>query len=309
MKDRKTRRYPILMSVAILAGLGLILAAAGFLWMTFMPGNFLSLAASRFGVLPVEGVITESKDIVCDLIRFKKDDAIKAVILRINSPGGAVGPTQEICTEIKKLAALKPVVASLGAVAASGGYYIAAPARVIVANPGTITGSIGVLMQFMRVEDLLNKIGIQMEVLKAGEYKDMGSPHRKLTEKERQLIQDLMNDVRGQFVAEVVRGRNMPAQKVNEIADGRIFSGERAKELGLVDILGSLEDAVNSAKELTGLKGEVDLVYPEKKGLGIFDLLGAKMLQQVARLLSSHTFPKISYLWTGLPGSILSENY
>ncbi len=309
MRDRKTRRYPILTALAILAGLGLILAVAGFFWMTFLPGESLSLASSRFGVLPVEGVITDSGEIVKELTRLKKDKAIRAVILRINSPGGAVGPTQEICAEIKKLATVKPVVASFGAVAASGGYYIAAPARVIVANPGTITGSIGVLMQFVRIEDLLNKVGIQFEVLKAGQYKDMGSPHRKLTETEKIMIQDLMEDVRGQFVAEVAKGRNLPPEKVKEIADGRIFSGARAKELGLVDSLGSLEDAVNAAKELTGVRGEVSLVYPEKRGLSIFDLMGTKMLQKITGLIMSHSYPKISYLWEGLSGLAVNENY
>ncbi|RJR27524.1 MAG: signal peptide peptidase SppA [Desulfobacteraceae bacterium] len=307
--ERKGKRYPIITALAILAGFGIFLGGAGALWMKFISPHSFALMEERFGVIPVEGIISDSQEIVSELVRLRKDDGIKAVILRINSPGGAVGPAQEICAEIKKVAGSKPVVASLGTVAASGGYYIAAPARMIVANPGTITGSIGVLMQFVRVEDLLNKVGIQLEVLKAGEYKDMGSPHRRLTESEKQMIQDLMADVRMQFVEEVARGRNLSVEKVNGIADGRIFSGAKAKELGLVDRLGTLEDAVELAKELAGVKGEISLVYPKKPRLRLSDFIGTKLLRTIYRLIITESHPKISYLWMGLPGISLSESY
>ncbi|MBW1614588.1 MAG: signal peptide peptidase SppA, partial [Deltaproteobacteria bacterium] len=153
----------------------------------------------------------------------------------------------------------------LGSVAASGGYYVASAADKIIANPGTLTGSIGVIMEFINVEELLNKIGVEMRVIKSGEFKDIGSPNRKMTEKEKEMLMNLIVDIRNQFVTAVSKGRNMPKEKVLEIADGRIFSGRQAKVLGLVDSLGNFQDAVNLAKKLAHIKGEIKLVYPEKK--------------------------------------------
>jgi protease-4 len=207
-------------------------------------------------------------------VDFRKDERIKAIVLRIDSPGGAVGPTQEIYREIRKTLQAKPVVASVEAVAASGGYYVASAADIIFANPGSITGSIGVVIEFIRVEDLLAKLGISLEVVKSGDFKDIGSPHRKLTERERDLLNDLLEDIQNQFVKEVAEARNLPEEQIAKVADGRIFSGARAKELGLVDELGNFQDAVDAAGRMCGLDGEAELVYPGRERLNLWRLIG-----------------------------------
>jgi protease-4 len=221
--------------------------------------------SSKMGVIPIQGKIQDPDRIIDQLIAFRRDDQIKAIILKINSPGGGVGPSQEIYTETRRTAQKKKVVASLGSLAASGAYYIASAADKIIANPGTLTGSIGVLMEFIRVEELLEKIGIEMEVIKSGEFKDIGSPNRKMTDREKTMLMNLIEDIRDQFVTAVAQGRKMPKEKALALADGRIFSGREAKELGLVDHLGNFQDAVNLAKRMANIKGEVRLVYPERK--------------------------------------------
>ncbi len=219
----------------------------------------------KIAVIPIQGVIKNSDTITEQLIGFRNDRQIKAIILKINSPGGGVGPSQEIYTEAIRTTHTKKVIAYLGSLAASGGYYVASAADKIIANPGTLTGSIGVLMEFISVEELLNKIGVEMRVIKSGEFKDIGSPHRKMTEREKKMLTNLIADIRNQFVNAVSKGRNMPREKILDIADGRIFSGRQAKVLGLVDSLGNFQDSVNLAKRIAHIKGEVRLVYPEKK--------------------------------------------
>jgi protease-4 len=219
----------------------------------------------KIAVIPIQGVIKNSDTITEQLITFRNDRQIKAIILKINSPGGGVGPSQEIYSETIRTTHTKKVIAYLGSLAASGGYYVASAADKIIANPGTLTGSIGVLMEFISVEELLNKIGVEMRVIKSGEFKDIGSPNRKMTDREKKMLMNLIEDIRNQFVTAVSKGRNMPKEKVLEIADGRIFSGRQAKVLGLVDSLGNFQDAVNLAKRIAHIKGEAKLVYPEKK--------------------------------------------
>ncbi|MBE9574689.1 MAG: signal peptide peptidase SppA [Proteobacteria bacterium] len=224
----------------------------------------LSLS-NKIGVIPINGVIKDADAITEQLIAFRNDKQIKAIILRINSPGGGVGPSQEIYSETRRTTKTKKVVASLGSVAASGGYYVASAADSVVANPGTLTGSIGVLMEFVRFEELLKKIGVEMQVIKSGKFKDIGSPNRKMTKEEREILTRLIKDIRNQFVTAVSQGRNMPEEKVLELADGRVFSGREAKRLGLVDSLGNFQDAVNVAKRMAHIRGKVKLVYPVKK--------------------------------------------
>ena len=220
---------------------------------------------NKIGVIPIQGVIKDPDAITEQLIAFRNDRQIKAIILKINSPGGGVGPSQEIYSETMRTTHTKIVVAHLGSLAASGAYYVASAADKIIANPGTLTGSIGVLMEFIRIEELLNKIGVEMQVIKSGEFKDIGSPNRKMTDRERKMLMNLIEDIRNQFVTAVSKGRKMPKEKVLEIADGRIFSGRQAKKLGLVDSLGNFQDAVNMAKRMARIKGEAKLVYPKKK--------------------------------------------
>jgi protease-4 len=246
----------------------------------------------KVAVLPVTGLISDSEATIEQLKKFAKDDSIKAIVIRINSPGGGVGPSQEIYEEVKKLKGKKIVLSSMGALAASGGYYIACGTQKIYANPGTITGSIGVLMNFVNVKELIEKIGLKGMVVKSGAFKDIGSPVREMKPEERELLQGVIDNVHSQFIAAVAEGRKMDRDSVAKIADGRIFSGEQAKALGLVDALGNLEDAVADAGKLAKIAGEPRVVTPSKKKISILELLkeeaksiiGDKMSEQRLRI-------------------------
>jgi len=226
----------------------------------------------KVGLVRVEGVILESQDIIEELKSFSKDPSIKAVVLRINSPGGAVAPSQEIYDEIIKLKKDKKVIASMGAVAASGGYYIASPADRIVANPGTLTGSIGVIMEIPNFEGLMKKIGVETRVIKSGKHKDIASVFKSMSEEERKILQAVLDDVHEQFIKAVSDSRGIGYEKVKDLADGRIFTGKKAKELGLIDVLGNLEDAIRLAGQLGGIKGEPQVVTKKEK-FRIWDLI------------------------------------
>jgi len=252
-------------------------------------------AGGKVAVLPVTGIITDAEPYIEQLRKFAKDDSVKAIVLRINSPGGGVGPSQELYEEVRKLRGKKPVVASMGAVAASGGYYIACGAQKIYANPGTITGSIGVLMQFVNVQDLIEKIGVRGMVVKSGAFKDMGSPIRRMTPEERRLLQAVIDNVHGQFVEAVAAGRGLDGRRVAAMADGRIFSGEQAKELGLVDALGNLQDAVAEAGRMAKIEGEPRVVTPPKKRLSILELLRDEAASIIERSLGEQRL-RIDYL-------------
>jgi len=237
-----------------------------FVFIFFVVGReVISVKRERIGVLKIKGVIESSEEILKELKAFEEDSTIKAVLLRIDSPGGSVGASQEIWKEVLRIREKKPVVASLGNVAASGAYYVACAASKVLANPGTLTGSIGVAMYFTDLEELMRKIGIKTHVIKSGSYKDTGSPFRGLTPQEKELLQGLLKVVHEQFVKAVSQSRNLPIEKVYEIADGRLFSGEEALRLNLVDELGNFQDALRVAKELGGIKGEPELVYPKRK--------------------------------------------
>ena len=256
---------------------------------------------NKIGVVPINGIIRDADTIIEQMIAFRNDRQIKAIILRIDSPGGGVGPSQEIYSETRRTSRTKKVVASLGSVAASGGYYVASAADSIVANPGTLTGSIGVLMEFVRVEELLKKIGVEMQVIKSGEFKDIGSPNRKMTHEEKEMLLTLLEDIRNQFVTAVSQGRNMPEEAVLELADGRIFSGRQAKDLGLVDSLGNFRDAVSVAKRLAHIKGEVKLVYPQKRRRSfLWDLLFRDLTEAVLERID-RPLGFLDYRWNGKP--------
>jgi protease-4 len=218
----------------------------------------------KVAVVRVEGMVLDARQVVEALERQAKDPKVKAIVLRVDSPGGAVAPTQEIFRAVRALSKKKRVVASLGSMATSGGYYVACAAERIVANPGTLTGSIGVVVHLANFEKLLSKLGIEGQVVKSGDFKDMGSMYRPLSERERNILQEVVNDVHEQFVEDVARSRNMELEKVRTIADGRIFSGRQAKGLGLVDELGGLKEAIQLAAKMAQIKGE-PLVLEEPK--------------------------------------------
>lgn len=234
--------------------------------------NELSIS-SGIGLVEVKGLIIDPLETVKQLHDFGKDDKVKSVVVRIDSPGGVVGPSQEIWSAVKRLKEKKPVVVSMGSVAASGGYYIAVPATLIYANPGTITGSIGVLMKFSNLEGLMDKVGMKSFTLKTGKFKDVGSPSRSMSVEEKAMLQSVIENTHSQFVNAVAEGRRLPETKVREIADGRIFSGEQALANKLIDRLGTLQDAVEEAGRLGGIAGEPDVIKPPKKKSLLLDML------------------------------------
>jgi len=292
----KTKGHPILLVALILGAAVLVLGAAMAAVFSLAGRGGISFK-EKIGVVPIEGVITESESVLSQLAEFKKDDGIKAIVLRVNSPGGGVGPSQEIYREIRKTIEKKKVVASMGGVAASGGYYVSSAANKIVANPGTLTGSIGVLIEFVRLQELMEKIGVDMEVLKSGEFKDIGSPHRKLTERDKEMIQKIVSDIQSQFVEAVAKGRDLSVERVREIADGRIISGSQGVELGLVDQLGNFQDAVELAKSMAGIKGEVKLVYPKRTKVKLWDLVFGEGSRALYRTLRNILGTRIEYRW------------
>lgn len=224
---------------------------------TIMESN---LSGGRVAIVNVKGIIADSKSIIDELKQYRKNPTIKAIVLRVDSPGGAVVPSQEIYEEIKRTIKSKPVVVSMGSVAASGGYYISCPASKIVANQGTLTGSIGVLIEIPNIKGLLDKIGVKAEVIKSGKYKDITSPFKTMQSDEKEVLQNLIDDVHKQFINAVAEGRKIPYDKVQKIADGRVFTGLKAKELGLVDEIGDLDSAIKIAAKLGGIRGEPELV-------------------------------------------------
>ena len=249
---------------------------------------------NRVALVRVEGPIMDSTDVVDEIKEHVKDHSIKAIILRIGSPGGAVAPSQEIYEGVKKATEEKHVVVSMGSIAASGGYYIAAPADVIIANPGTLTGSIGVIMEIPNLEGLMSKIGISTEVIKSGKHKDMASAFRKMEKEDRDILQGVMDNVHEQFIRAVAEGRKLGVEEIRPIADGRIFSGEQAKGLKLVDEIGTLEFAISKAAELAGISGEPEVVSKKEK-LSIMDALRSKFPKEIADIFPS---VKIKFLYT-----------
>ncbi|MDF1563371.1 MAG: signal peptide peptidase SppA [Deltaproteobacteria bacterium] len=246
---------------------GLFLVFFGFLALAMVsgPGTGPSLGSGpRIGVIEVTDAIMDSKQTLEDLKAFREDKAIKAILVRIDSPGGAVAPSQEIHDAILGARKEKKVVVSMANTAASGGYYIAVAADEIIANPGTVTGSIGVISQFTIVKDLVEWAKVDVETIKSGALKDAGSPFREMSEEERSYWQALVMDIYEQFVGAVAAGRKMDPEKVRAIADGRVLTGKQAKEAGLVDALGGFDFAVERTAELAGLEGKPRLVYPEK---------------------------------------------
>ncbi len=255
------------------------------------PGSSTFAFGDKIAVVEIRGLITQSTVVIEELHRYADDESIKAIILRIDSPGGGVGPSQEIYSEVMKIRTnkKKKIITSMGSVAASGGYYIASGSDLIVANPGTITGSIGVLMEFTNIEELFKKIGIKGVVLKSGEHKDIGSPFREMTPAEKKLIQSVINNVHQQFIQAVAEGRKMEYSRVAQVADGRILTGEQAKQLGLVDQLGNLQDAIDTAAKMVGIEGKPIVLYPKKR-FSLLELLIEGITEAVLKTLSEKGF-------------------
>lgn len=274
---KKKRVFIILGSIVALFFLMLVLLRS-------MGGN--TSIGQKVAVIDIRGIITRS-DATIKLIHIYRDDpSIKALVVRIDSPGGSVAPVQEIYSELEKIE--KPIVASMGGSAASGGYYIACAADTIVANPGTLTGSIGVIMQFTRMKGLYDKVGLEHQVIKSGEFKDTGSPFRALTEQERAVLQTTVDDVYNQFVDTIfeARGDKLTRAEVVELADGRIFSGKQALESKLLDRLGNLPDAIKIAGELAGIEGKPKVIRKEKRASLFEQLVGIEQIPALDEMFS-----------------------
>ena len=273
-----------------------------FFLFSILLANFLGFSgdtsqSNKIAVINIENVISRSTDIVRQIKKYSDDNSIKAIVLRINSPGGSVASSQEIYNELLKTRknSNKKVITSMGNISASGGYYIACASDKIVANPGTLTGSIGVIMAFSNMEELMGKIGIKSEVIKSGKYKDMGSPMRKFTADDRRLLQDLIDDVHDQFVNVVAKGRNLEIKRAKELSDGRIFTGRQALKVGLVDELGSFEDAIEIGAKMVHIQGKPKIVSEKKEKNIFFKLLEGKVLSYFSS--QSPLLPGLQFLW------------
>ena len=296
------QKHPVVMGISILAGVFI----CTWIGMTFfLPllsnsagSGLFKAGAGKIGVVELKGMITSPEKTLQELTRFRRDRSIKAIVLRIDSPGGAVGASQEIFEEVKRTAQAKPVVASMGSVAASGGYYAALGASEIMASKGTLTGSIGVIIKFANLAEIFKKIGYRSEVIKSGKLKNIGATDRPMTAEEKMLIQDIIDNVHEQFISAVSESRDLPMEEVRKLADGRIYSGEQALAVGLIDKFGNLNDAVMLAARLAGLKEEMPpLVYPIKEN---FSLLRLLVGDSSSTLFNDKSFlhPMLSYEWS-----------
>lgn len=306
----------VLVIGAILCGLFVVSLFA--IMTVMMDGEGFSAGGDHIAVIPVEGVIDEemAKNVNRHLKQYGADSRVKAIILRVNSPGGGVSASQEIYREVKRVKEekKKKVVVSMASVAASGGYYIACPADKIFANPGTVTGSIGVIAEWINYKSLAEWAKLKPVVFKSGEFKDTGSPTRELTEAEKKYFQAMIDEFYNQFVGAVTEGRQatgeagvqMTRERVVQLADGRVYTGEMAKKNGLVDEIGNYEDAVKATAKLAQIKGEPQIVTPPKRkeGLSLLDLLlGATKIKDISpsqlpnQLMDIDTSVKFKYQW------------
>jgi protease-4 len=260
-----------------------------------------ALTGDKVGVIKIEGTIIESEPTIDKIIKFRRSKGIKAIILRINSPGGMVAPSQEIYQEVKKTCKEKKIIASVESIAASGGFYIACAADKIVANPGTLVGSIGVILQIENIEELLKKVGLKRKVIKSGKYKDIGSMTRSMTKEEELILQEFSDDIYNQFIDAVVEGRDIKREEVLKLADGRIFTGAKAIKLGLIDKLGNLQDAISMAGEIVGIEGEPKVVYPKKKRSSILDFIFEEAIKSIARILEKMVHNKLTVYYLSTP--------
>jgi protease-4 len=299
-KEKVAKKSDVVIAVIIVVSFLMIafLTLMAFIGLSDEGSLFLTGMGDRVAIVEVHGVIENSSDVVRQLRKYAKDSSVPVVVLHINSPGGGAAASQEIYEEVNKLREKgKKVVASMGSVAASGGYYVACAADTIVANPATLTGSIGVIFQFPVAEELFKKIGLKFEVVKRGEIKDIGSMNRSMTKRERESLQSVVDDTYDQFVDVVAESREMEREKVVKIADGSIFTGRQAKELGLVDKLGNLQDAIKIAGEMVGMEEYPKTIKERKRKISWFDVLAQKITDLLELDESQKMMPKLEYIF------------
>lgn len=285
-----------ILGCALLIGGTVVIIGLAFMVVNLaLTGDRMSLSplSGRVGLVEILGEIDDPEPVVDQLDRMERDASVRAVVVRLDSPGGGVAASQEIYEAVRRVReAKKPVVASMGGVAASGAYYVACGADSIVANAGTLTGSIGVIMLFPNTEDLFRKVGIRFETVKTGKYKDIGTMWRPMTDDERNLLQDVLTNVYDQFVDVIVEGRDLAREDILPYADGRIFSGDQAQEYGFVDRVGDLDDAIRLAGRMAGITGQPVVVRKERVRVSFWDFLDTKMNQVTG--LSSRG-PRLEY--------------
>jgi protease-4 len=281
--------------VAVIGFLGLVLIGL------MAEGGQLTLGGfgARIAVVEVFGTITSSGDVVRQLKKWGESGNIEAIVLHVNSPGGAIAPSQEIYDEILRVREEdgKIVVVSMSSVAASGGYYISCAADRIMANPGTITGSIGVIIQYPTARELFHKIGVKFETVKSGKLKDVGSIDREMTDAEYDMLKAMVMDSYEQFVEAVAKNRPIEIDSVYALADGSVFSGRQGYEYGLVDTLGGFEDAIRMAADMAGIKGKPETIKEIKPDKGLFDLLGGTLKSIESAVSVQSSGPKVMYLY------------
>jgi protease-4 len=293
-----SRKHPFLFSALLFTGMvcGTLVILSFVLYLSFGKPEIPS--EKVVGIIPIDGLITDSSFVIQKLKDFRKNESVRAIVLHINSPGGAVAPSQEIYAEVLKTVKEKTVVASMSSVAASGGYYIASAANKIFANPGTITGSIGVIMTYTNVQELMEMVGLKPVVIKSGKHKDMASPFKEMSDDEEKIMKGVAETIHMQFIEAVADGREMKTSDVESLADGRIFTGETAKEHGLVDFLGGMEEAVEWAGRSAGIEGEIHTVRARKKRFSFLDYFtesfSAKLWEKAA-----DNGPRAFYLYRG----------
>ena len=272
----------------VLAIAGLVVAAVVFAALVPLMLDGAWLCGERVAVVRIEGVIVDSRDAIEELRKFRENPSVKAIVLRIDSPGGGVVASQEIYSEVLKTRTegRVKVVTSMGNLAASGGYYIAAATDKIIANPGTLTGSIGVIMELANVRGLMEKVGVQSVVIKSWKHKDLASPFRTMSAEDRALLQGVLDDVHDQFIQAVAAGRAMKVDQVRDLADGRVFTGRQARTAKLVDELGDLQDAIKLAGKMGGIAGEPRVIEVRKR-FSMRDLLGNVFDGKVSPLIPS----------------------
>ena len=262
-----------------------------------LPDNWKS-PSGEIAIVNIHGMLMDSRDIVQQLSDYRHNPQIRGVILHIDSPGGAVAPAQEIYSEILKLRANhKAVYASMGTVAASGGYYIACAADYVLANPGTLTGSISAVMALNNIEELTKKVGVKPNIIKSGKFKDLGSPLRAMTPEEHILLQGVVNDVHEQFVQAIARGRGLPLSEINRIADGRIMTGQQALKLNLIDEVGGLEKTIDLLAKKIGITGKPKVIEQKEKIPFLGWLLQGRLSNRLAEAFIPSPQPRLQYLW------------
>ena len=292
------RQRIILGCALLLAGTVAVISVAFFIVNLALSGDRPSLSSlsGRVGLVEVVGGIDDSELVVEQLDRMERDSSVRAVVVRLDSPGGGVAASQEIYEAVRRLRdAGKPVVASLAGVAASGAYYVACAADSIVSNPGTLTGSIGVIMTFPNTEELFRKVGLRFDVVKTGKFKDIGSMSRPMTDEERKLLEEVLGNVYEQFVDAISEGRGLDRAEILPFADGRVFSGDQALEYGLVDRMGDLDDSLRLAARMAGIEGRPSVVRKERRRVSVWSFLDEKLSEVGSATGLSSQGPRLEY--------------